>query len=484
MSRAILRGAVLFGFLLLHAGGAAAGDKWLSDLDEAERLAARDGKDMFILFTGTAWCGPCVQFEHDVLSRPEFAQAAEPFILVKLEFPQSSDDLPPGQRDDFLAWRERYGIRVFPTVILADATGRPYAVTGNTGLGPEEYARRLGKLREARDRRDASLAKAAEARGVEKARRLDEALSAVDGAFDRSLTEKQGDMLARFYRGQIDQIMDLDPENAAGLREKYRALLNADAEQDRVEEMHARFAAAMEEGGARAALKLIDQELERAETAELRKRLQWTRLVHLESGDLNEEALAHATELAKDESYSAEETRRIRARVAFNLKQLGRIDEMVAVYDRLIAEVVEDHPTAWGFLRDKAASLTGAGRPVEALEAWEASRRFVEEGSDNWLDTEVFRARLLGRLDRHAEAVAVHDAALKVESLTPLTRANLLAEKAMLLRKAGRREEALASAKQSEGFLKLIEADGANETTTTFIRQKLRGARGDQSSEK
>ena len=40
---------------------------------------------------------------------------------------------------------------------------------------------------------------------------------------------------------------------------------------------------------------------------------------------------------------------------------------MVAVYDKLIAEVIGDQPTVWGFLRDKAEFLTGAGRQAEAL---------------------------------------------------------------------------------------------------------------------
>ncbi len=476
MSKAIPCGAALIGLLLLQPGGPEAGDRWLTHLDEAERLAAKGGKDLFILFTGTAWCGPCVQFERTVLSRLEFARGTEPFILVKLEYPKSDDDLPPGQRQDFLAWRDRYGIRSFPTVFLADASGRPYAVTGHLGLGAEEYVRHLGRLRGARERRDAALSRAATSRGGEKVRHLDAALSAIEDAGD---AERQGDMLVRFYRREIDQMIDLDPANAAGLREKYRGLLGAEAERDRVTEIHARFAAAMKEGGAQAAIKLIDEELGRAKSDELRKRLQLTRLVYLEWGDRYGEALAYATELSKDDSYSPEERRKIRSRVAFSLKKLGRIDEAVAVYDRLIAEVIEDHAAAWGFLRDKAQLLTVANRPSQALETWEASRRFVEAGTDSWLDTEVFRARLLARLGRHPEAIAVLDSASRVKSLTTLVRANILAEKAMVLCKAGRREEALAGAEEAEAFLAPIETNRDNEAVMKFIRYKLRIARGD-----
>jgi tetratricopeptide (TPR) repeat protein len=153
---------------------------------------------------------------------------------------------------------------------------------------------------------------------------------------------------------------------------------------------------------------------------------------------------------------------------------------MVAVYNKLIAEVIKDHSAAWGFLRDKAVYLTGADRPAQALEAWEASRRFVEAGTDNWLDTEVFRARLLAKLGRNAEAIAVFDSASNVKSLTTLNRANLLAEKAMVLSKAGRRNEALAYAEKTEEFPRQIETNGDNESVTKFVRFKLRIARGEE----
>jgi hypothetical protein len=60
-----------------------------------------------------------------------------------------------------------------------------------------------------------------------------------------------------------------------------------------------------------------------------------------------------------------------------------------------------------------------------------------------------------------------------------LVRANLLAEKAMVLSKAGRRKEALASAEQAEEFLTPIETSGDNESVKKYIRYKLRTARGD-----
>jgi thioredoxin-related protein len=63
------------------------GARWLTDLEKARELAQRDNKPILLLFTGTQWCGVCIQLEKNVLSRPEFAEfAKDRLILVKVEF--------------------------------------------------------------------------------------------------------------------------------------------------------------------------------------------------------------------------------------------------------------------------------------------------------------------------------------------------------------------------------------------------------------
>lgn len=479
MLKPYLCGAALVGLLLCSAGRAEGEGGWLTRLDEAGRIAAKENKELFIVFTGTAWCHPCVQFEKDVLSRQEFLRRVGPFVLVKLEYPKSDDDLPADVRNDFLAWRDRYDVHAFPTVFLADPAGRPYAVSGHVGLGAEAYARHVDRLRQNRAARDAALAKAGRAQGVEKARHLDAALAALGGAVDK-IGEVPRDMLVNFYRPEIDQIIALDPGNGAGLRDAYRRLLGDRAEWERVAALDARFGTAFKAGGAGAALELIDAELARGPSVARRKRLQGQRRVYLEWGGRFEEALAYATETVEDDAYSPEERTQIRGRIAYNLGRLGRVDEAAAVYDRLVAGSGADHVAAWGFLRDKAGLLTNANRLTEALAAWDDSRRFAKEGEERWYETEVLRCRLLGRLGRVAEAVGAFDAVLNVASLSALDRANALAEKAMVLGKAGRRDEALSCAGRSEEVLQRAASAGGNESTTAFIRYKLRVARGEE----
>jgi len=472
-----IRCALCIVLLTFDVSGAEADAKWKTHLDEAQRVASKEGRDLFILFTGTEWCHPCIQFEADVLCRPEFTRGAAPFVLVKLEYPKSDDEMPADRRDDLVAWRERYGVRAFPSVFLADATGRPFAATGHLGIGAAEYVQRLTKLREAKGRRDAALSKASAATGAEKARHLDAALSAL--ALEDQGAEQRRELLVRIYRPEIDQILALDPENASGLRDRYRGLLEDKEERDRLAAMDARFAAAMKEHGADAALKLIDDELQRADSTELRKELRGRKRVYLEWGARYEEALAYTVDMVKDDAYSPHEKRQLRGRIAYNLEKLGRIDEAAATYDALVADSAGDRAAAGRRLQDKAELLSRAGRLGDALGAWDAARRYVDAGTDDWIEVEVFRARLLGRLGRHAEAIVDLDSALEFKSLTTLTRANILSEKAKILSKAGRRDEVAACDEQADVLLKPIEASGDNASVARYIREKLQAARGD-----
>jgi thiol:disulfide interchange protein DsbD len=56
---------------------------WLNNLDEAKKIAAREGKPIFIDFTGFA-CVNCRLMEKDVFPRPEVIEQFKKFVLVQL----------------------------------------------------------------------------------------------------------------------------------------------------------------------------------------------------------------------------------------------------------------------------------------------------------------------------------------------------------------------------------------------------------------
>lgn len=183
--------------------------KWVTDWEAAKAQAKKEGKDLLVDFTGSDWCGWCIKLHEEVFSHAEFSgPAAELFVFVELDFPRQKE-----QSDELKAQNQRlqtlFGVEGFPTIFLADADGLPYGQTGYQPGGPEKYLGHVKELQEARVARDGLKAKADGAKGVERAKLLAEAVD--------SLPEE----LRGHYLGWMDEIIALDADGKAGLKEKF-----------------------------------------------------------------------------------------------------------------------------------------------------------------------------------------------------------------------------------------------------------------------
>ncbi len=190
-----------------QAGGAA----WTEDFEAAKALAAKEGKDLLIDFTGSDWCGWCKRLDAEVFDVDPFrSEAPKQFILVKLDFPRQTPQDPKIKEQNGKLQAE-FKVQGFPSIYLADAAGKPYARTGYRPGGAEPYLKHLAELRGLKGQDEALKAKADAAQGVEKAKLLDAYLA---------VTEKTG--MARGGRKKIvGEIVALDADNAAGLKAKY-----------------------------------------------------------------------------------------------------------------------------------------------------------------------------------------------------------------------------------------------------------------------
>ncbi len=124
---------------------AVAAPTWLTDLDEAKKVAAKEKKDILVDFTGSDWCGWCIKLKKEVFDLPAFEAATKKFVLVELDFPNKkpqSDEVKTKNR----AAQQKYGITGFPTILLMDAQGEVYARTGYKAGGPEKYVSHLQEL--------------------------------------------------------------------------------------------------------------------------------------------------------------------------------------------------------------------------------------------------------------------------------------------------------------------------------------------------
>jgi eukaryotic-like serine/threonine-protein kinase len=189
---------------------------WEPDFEAAKARAAREKKDLFIYFTGSDWCYWCLLVRKEVFGKDAFIDyAPRHFVMVELDFPHHKPNPKNFEQNSELM--SRWGKKGFPSLILADAQGRPYAdLRDGTAVRdtPEAYIELMGKLRQRRLARDEHFTRALAEEGQEKAKSLDKALSLLPRDF---IQAEYGDALA--------QVLDLDPLDKAGLRSKYLPLL-------------------------------------------------------------------------------------------------------------------------------------------------------------------------------------------------------------------------------------------------------------------
>ncbi|MCK4378242.1 MAG: thioredoxin family protein, partial [Deltaproteobacteria bacterium] len=183
---------------------------WFNNYEAAKEQAVKEHKDMLLVFSGSDWCHWCQKLQEEVFSQEKFTWEAEKnFILVEIDFPQKKEiaDTIKEQNQNLA---KKYAVQGFPTVILANADGKPYAKTGYQQGGAEAYLTQLKNFRDNKNKRDKLLVEAKKTTGLERAKLLDQALATM---MENHLLGERNKL--------IDEIIKLDPENKAGLRAKY-----------------------------------------------------------------------------------------------------------------------------------------------------------------------------------------------------------------------------------------------------------------------
>jgi protein disulfide-isomerase len=120
---------------------------WMHDFEAAKAKAAKEGKPIFINFTGTDWCGWCIKLEKEVFSKKAFQDyAKENLVLVEVDFPKKKEQSAELKEQNKKLDNE-YGVEGYPTLYLLDATGKK--LTEDIGYregGPEAYVEHLKSL--------------------------------------------------------------------------------------------------------------------------------------------------------------------------------------------------------------------------------------------------------------------------------------------------------------------------------------------------
>ena len=96
---------------------------WGDDLAAAKAQAAKNNKLVFVDFTGSDWCPPCMALHDHVLTQKAFLDFAEKNLeLVVIDFPKNK---PLDEKVELAnrALAEEYKIGSFPTVLVLDVDG-------------------------------------------------------------------------------------------------------------------------------------------------------------------------------------------------------------------------------------------------------------------------------------------------------------------------------------------------------------------------
>lgn len=113
---------------------------WYTNFNEAVTKAKEEGKPIFMLFTGSDWCGWCKKLEGEVLDQKEFEKRmSDKMVFVKLDFPMKTKqpELLKKQNEEL---RDRFQIRGYPTVILVDPELHQIGQVGYRPGGAKAYA--------------------------------------------------------------------------------------------------------------------------------------------------------------------------------------------------------------------------------------------------------------------------------------------------------------------------------------------------------
>jgi thiol:disulfide interchange protein len=128
----------------------ARGSDWQTDYEQALATAKAAKKCVLLDFTGSDWCGPCIEMEKVVFSQAAFLKFAKAnLVLVEVDYPRRKV-LPEKVKKQNELLAHQYGTdrSGYPTVVLLDPDGKILGqLEGYGGETPSDIIAWIEKLR-------------------------------------------------------------------------------------------------------------------------------------------------------------------------------------------------------------------------------------------------------------------------------------------------------------------------------------------------
>lgn len=108
---------------------------WSTDFPAIQKAAADSKGNVFLLFTGSDWCGWCKLMDRLVFSQKEWQDfAAKHLYLAYIDFPRDTSKITEAVHNQNVRLRENYNVDGYPTMIIIDHEG---TVLGKLGASRE-----------------------------------------------------------------------------------------------------------------------------------------------------------------------------------------------------------------------------------------------------------------------------------------------------------------------------------------------------------
>ena len=396
----------------------AEGPRWIRDVDQGRTQAQAEGKDLFILFTGHGWCAQCEVLDREVFQKDEFVDAAgADYVLVELEFNFGDSPEEKAREKKYREIQRRYLVKAFPTILLADPNGVPYAmiIGYEDGDGPAKTLAAIRAAQAGKQERDRHFRLADTASGMRRIEHLHRGIQSVAERLG-SLEDCGDDPVLVFYKSQVDEILKSAGDGCEKIQRQYEVRLR---KRDARREQEAVFAKLKEFDAARdyqGAIDYIGDTLKTTEDPGTRWRLERSRQVYLEWDDQHEKALANVRRLLRRPDLPEKYREYLIEREPYNLFKLGRIDEGLTLYDRLIAEE-KDRDKRLSLLSSKAQMILGRNRPRQSIAVWEVYREAAKPGTEDWFTATALLGRQHAKLGEHRKALALFEEFLAYDKL-------------------------------------------------------------------
>ena len=122
----------------------AAGMTWFTDLNSALAEAKKTKRPIFLLGTGSDWCGFCMRLEKNVLQDKTFQKYAESRLVLLYADSPSKKEQSPEVAANAQALLKKFKIEGFPTVILLSSEGKELGrKAGYDGSNAKKYIEML-----------------------------------------------------------------------------------------------------------------------------------------------------------------------------------------------------------------------------------------------------------------------------------------------------------------------------------------------------